>query len=262
MSEPTAPALVIVEEHPPGVLLLRLNRPVKRNALSIALMRDLAAAFEAADADPEIRCVVLTGDERAFSAGADIADQHENGTGSAFHPERLAAWQVVQAFPKPLIAAVNGYAFGGGNELAMLADIVIAGETAMFGQPEIKIGIMPGDGGTQRLIRAVGKSRAMRMILTGEPIDAHIAELIGLVAEVVPADRTVATALEIARTIAERSPIALRLAKTAMLQAYETPLSAGLAFERDCLARAFGSEDQREGMAAFIEKRAPHFTGR
>jgi enoyl-CoA hydratase len=253
--------LLLVSDPSPGVRLVTLNRPHKLNALSVALMRDLAALVEAAAHDAAVRCLVLTGSERAFSAGADIADQQHVGEAAVFGRDRLDAWDVIQRFPKPLIAAVNGYALGGGKELAMLADIVIAGENARFGQPEINIGIMPGDGATQRLVRSVGKSTAMQMILSGEAIDAATALRIGLVAEVAPTAGTLARALEIAAVVATKSPVALRLAKEAVLKAFEMPLSAGLVFERDNLAIAFASEDRKEGMAAFLEKRAPRFKG-
>ncbi|HJO96707.1 MAG TPA: enoyl-CoA hydratase-related protein, partial [Rhodospirillales bacterium] len=204
---------------------------------------------------------VITGDEIAFSAGADINDQLERGLGAVFADERLDAWRTVEQFQKPLVAAVEGYALGGGCELALLADIVIAGETARFGQPEINIGIFPGDGATQRLSRWVGKSMAMKMILSGEMIDAAEAKAIGLVAEVAAAGKTVERALDLAAVIAEKSPIALRLAKEAILTAFETPLAAGLEFERRNLALAFDSDDQKEGMRAFVEKRKPRFGG-
>jgi enoyl-CoA hydratase len=253
--------LLIVSDPVPGVRMITLNRPEKLNALNIALVAELATLAEQAASEAEIHCLVITGSERAFSAGADIADQQRYGDVAVFGRERLDAWEVIQNFPKPLIAAVNGYALGGGNELAMLADIIIAGENAQFGQPEINIGILPGDGGTQRLVRAAGKSVAMWMILSGERIDALTALRVGLVAEIMPPERTVARALEIAGSIARKSPVALRLAKEAVLKAFEMSLSTGLAFERNNLARAFASEDRKEGMAAFLEKRSPHFRG-
>ena len=251
---------ILVTEPRPKVTLVTLNRSAKRNALSIALMGELASVLERAAADDEVRCVVITGDEIAFSAGADINDQLERGLGAVFADERLDAWRTVEQFQKPLVAAVEGYALGGGCELALLADIVIAGETARFGQPEINIGIFPGDGATQRLSRWVGKSMAMKMILSGEMIDAAEAKAIGLVAEVA-AGKTVERALDLAAVIAEKSPIALRLAKEAILTAFETPLAAGLEFERRNLALAFDSDDQKEGMRAFVEKRKPRFGG-
>jgi len=253
--------LLILSDPSPGVQLITLNRPEKLNALSVALVTELAALTKAAASEAAIRCLVLTGNDRAFSTGADIADQQLHGDAAVFGAARLDAWEAIQNFPKPLIAAVNGYALGGGNELAMLADIIVAGESAQFGQPEINIGILPGDGGTQRLIRAVGKSAAMKMILSGERINAATALRIGLVAEVVPPARTVTRALELAAIISTKSPVALRLAKEAVLKAFELPLSAGLALERKNLAIAFASEDRKEGMAAFLERRQPRFRG-
>lgn len=252
---------ILVTDPRPGVALVTFNRSSKRNALSIALMVELAAALERAASDEEVRCLVVTGDRRAFSAGADINDQLEHGLDAVFSEQRLAAWSTVERFPKPLIAAIEGYALGGGCELALLADVIVAGDGARFGQPEINIGIFPGDGATQRLPRLVGKSMAMKLILSGEMIAAAEAKEIGLVAEVVAAGAALARALDLAAVIARKSPIALRLAKEAVLMAFETPLSAGLAFERRSLALAFGSDDQKEGMRAFVEKRAPRFRG-
>ncbi|MFQ5773548.1 MAG: enoyl-CoA hydratase-related protein [Kiloniellaceae bacterium] len=246
----------------PGVLLLTLNRPDKRNALSAALLIELAQVLDGAAADEAVRCAVLAGDERAFSAGADITEMVERGLAAIEDTRRQRAWRAIETFAKPLVAAVQGFAFGGGHELAMLADIVIAGEHARFGQPEINIGVMPGDGGTQRITRVAGKSLAMKMILTGEPIDAEAALRAGLVAEVVAHGRVLDRALEIAQAIAEKPPITLRLAKQAVLAAYDTPLAAGLREERQAIALAFGTEDRAEGMKAFLEKRPPKFKGR
>ena len=240
----------------PRVMLIEFNRPEKRNALSVAMMTEIARALSDADTDDGIRCAVMAGDDRAFSAGADIRDQHERGSDAALAPEKLAAWETIRSFSKPLIAAVNGYALGGGHELAMAADIVIAGEGATFGQPEINLGIHPGDGATQSLPRLAGKSLAMRLILSGQSMDAAEALAAGLVAEVVDPSRTVERALELAAVIAGKSLLALRLAKACVLQAYETPLSEGLLFERRSLARAFESEHRGEGMRAFVESRA------
>lgn len=257
---PQEPDLLLAMRPAPGVQLVALNRPAKLNALSVALVVELAALLDAANNDPSIRCVVLTGSDRAFSAGADIADQQRLGTAAVFGADRLDAWRRIQDFPKPLIAAVNGYALGGGNELAMLADIIIAGETAQFGQPEIGLGILPGDGATQRLVRAVGKSRAMQMILTGARVSGAEAWRMGLVSEVVPTDRTVARAIEVAVLVAGKPIGALRLAKAAVLQAFETALADGLAFERAALAEAFATGDRQEGMEAFLSKRAADFS--
>ena len=246
----------------PGVLLLTLNRPEKRNALNVEMLGALAAALEEAGADDGVRCVVLAGDARAFCAGTDIAEMAEGGLAVLESAARAGAWTAIERFPKPLLAAVAGLAFGGGHELAMLCDIVIAGERARFAQPEINIGILPGDGATQRIPRTAGKSLAMKLVLSGAPIDAATALAAGLVAEVVPDDETLDRALDLAASIAEKSPIALRLAKEAVLAAYETNLADGLKEERRILARAFATEDRAEGMRAFLEKRPPNWKGR
>lgn len=244
-----------------GVLLLRLNRPAQRNALSGELLRQAAAILLQADADPAVRCTVVTGDERAFSAGADIKEMQRDGFQAISNHARQSAWHVIERFSKPMIAAVRGLCLGGGLELAMLADIIIAAEDAVFGQPEITIGILPGDGATQRLTRVIGKSLAMKMVLTGEPVTASELLQRGLVAEVHPAAHVVERAMTLGRLIASRAPVAARLAKEAMLAAYETSLSAGLDVERRALRQAFHTADQKEGMAAFVEKRTAKFTG-
>ena len=248
--------LISVASAEPRVMLITFNRPEKRNALSVAMMTEIARALSSAEADDGIRCVVMTGDDRAFSAGADIGDQHARGSDAALAPEKFAAWDTIRSFSKPLIAAVDGYALGGGHELAMAADIVIAGEGATFGQPEINLGIHPGDGATQSLPRLAGKSLAMRLILSGQSMNAAEALSAGLVAEVVDPGRTVERALELAAVIAGKSLLALRLAKACVLEAYETPFSEGLLFERRSLARAFESAGHEEGMRAFVESRA------
>jgi enoyl-CoA hydratase len=255
-------ALVLDSRPRDGVLVLTLNRPEKRNALSRALLSQMASHLEGAGSDDSVRCVVLAGAGKAFSAGADIGDMVERGLDSYLDPERLAPWQAIENFPKPLIAAIHGYALGGGCELAMLCDIIVAASDARFGQPEINIGVLPGDGGTQRLPRLVGKNLAMRMILAGEFIEAPEAERRGLVAETVAPERLMARAVELAGTIAERPAIALQLAKRAVLSAFEMPLSEGLPFEREQVTKAFATEDRAEGMRAFLEKRPPRFTGR
>lgn len=255
-------SLISVERLEPAVLLLRLNRPRQRNALSADLLRQAADALNAARSDEAVRCVVLAGDERAFSAGADIKEMQQRGFDALSDPVRQGAWDAIAEFPKPIIAAVRGICFGGGLELAMLADILIVAEDCVLAQPEITIGIMPGDGATQRLARTVGKSLAMQMVLTGEPITARQAAAAGLASEVHPAAEVLPRALAIARVIAQRAPVAARLAKEAVQAAYETPLSAGLAVERRAIRYAFTTDDQKEGMAAFVEKRAPTFSGR
>jgi enoyl-CoA hydratase len=244
-----------------GVKLMRLNRPEKLNALSLELLAALQAALESAERDNNTRCVILTGTGRAFCAGADIGDMGR-GISAYEDPRRLKAQDTVARFSKPLIAAVNGYALGGGLELAMMCDIVIASENARLGLPEINLGAFPGDGGTQRLPRLAGKSDAMRLVLTGESIDAHEARRIGLVSEAVTADELIPSAVNLASTIAAKSPQALRRAKEAVLQAFEMPLTAGLAFERTSTAAVFATEDRTEAVKAFAEKRAPVFKGR
>ena len=251
---------VLMSEPRQNVALLTLNRPAKRNALSLALMTELASELKKVAEDDNVRCVVITGDEYAFSSGADINDQLEHGLDVVFADERLKSWHTIERFRKPLVAAVDGYAVGGGCELALLADIIIAGETACFGQPEIKIGVLPGDGATQRLVRSVGKSMAMKMILSGEYIDAKEAKEIGLVAEVAQG-KAIERALDLAVSISDKSPIALQLAKESVLKAFELPLTEGLDFERHNLKKAFESNDQKEGMRAFVDKRKPLFRG-
>ncbi len=246
----------------PHVLLLRLNRPKQLNALRAQLMGEVATALRDAATNDDVRCVVMTGDGRAFAAGADINELNAHDLVSIVSDTRLTNWQTVRDFPKPLIAAVNGFCLGGGCELAMHSDIVIAGDNAQFGQPEINLGLIPGAGGTQRLPRTIGKSLAMKMVLSGEFIDAAEAMRAGLVAEVVPAELTVERALDLAEKIASKGPIALRMAKDAVLRAYDTPLSAGLDYERRAFNVTFATEDKDEGTAAFIEKRPATFKGR
>lgn len=254
--------LVQAVEPAPGIRLLTLNRPDKLNALSKALLAELSHLLSGYDADTEVGCVVLTGAGRAFAAGADISDMLERGVASYADPERLACWRAIEGFTKPIIAAVNGYALGGGLELALLCDIVIASQAAQFATPEIKIGSFPGDGGTQRLPRLVGKSFAMQMVLTGDMVDASLAERKGLVSEVVEADRLLPRALEIAAAIAAKSVAITPYAKKAVLAAFETELQSGLEIEHRLTVEAFGKEDRIEGLRAFAEKRAPAFRGK
>lgn len=246
----------------PHVVQLTLNRLSKRNALSNELIAELAAAFRAAAQDENVRCVVISGAEGFFSAGADIKEMQQRGFEAIDNRARRNAWKDISDFAKPLIAAVDGICYGGGHELALLADIVIAGAGATFGQPEINIGILPGDGATQRLTRVAGKSLAMLMILTGEPIDAAAALRSGLVAEVVETGNALPRALAVAEMIAEKPPRSAELAKAAVLAAYQTTLDAGLEFERQAIRHAFTTDDQTEGMTAFFEKRPPKYTGR
>ncbi len=254
--------LVLADRPAAGVLLLTLNRPQKLNALSKALLDVLRDHLAAAEADGGIGCVVLTGAGRAFSAGADISDMLERGVASYADPERLECWRAIENFSKPIIAAVNGYALGGGLELALLCDIVIAAEGARFATPEITIGSFPGDGGTQRLPRIVGKSFAMQMVLTGEMVDAALAERKGLVSEVVSSERLLPRVAEIAGSIAAKSDAITPFAKRAVLAAFETTLDEGLRHERQLTMEAFATEDRTEGLRAFAEKRSPAFKGR
>jgi enoyl-CoA hydratase len=243
-----------------GVLQITLNRPRARNALSKKLLSEIADMLKIASEDQEIRCIVLTGDNEAFSAGADIKEMPEEGIPMFADAARLTAWKTIEQFRKPIVAAVNGYALGGGCELALLCDIVICGENAQFGTPEIKIAAFPGDGGTQRLPRLIGKARAMYMVLTGERINADMACNWGLVSEVLPLGETVNRALKIAETIAEYSPIALEMVKAEVLMSFSKPLDESLSLERQLLL--WQTEDHDEGIAAFLEKRKPRYTGR
>ena len=255
--------LVLVERQPDRrTALVRLNRPKQLNALNGAVMDALCSALEELDRDDGVRAVVVTGSERAFAAGADIAEMAGATPIEMLLTNRIGQWDRIRKVTKPVIAAVNGWALGGGCELAMTLDLIVAGEGARFGQPEINIGVIPGAGGTQRLTRAIGKSKAMEMILTGEPITAREAESAGLVARVAQDELVVEDALALAARIAEKSPIALRLAKEAVNAAYEMSLTDALAHERRLFYLLFSSEDQKEGMAAFLEKRSPDFTGR
>ncbi|NMG67825.1 2,3-dehydroadipyl-CoA hydratase [Azoarcus indigens] len=245
-----------------GVLEIRLDRPQARNALSTPLLRGLAALLEQAERDDDVRAVVLTGGDKVFAAGADLAEMAAKDMQAVLLEERPRLFGVVARFPKPIVAAVCGYALGGGCELVMHADIVIAGEGAQFGQPEINLGIIPGAGGTQRLTHAVGKSVAMKLVLAGEFLTAAEALSTGLVAEVVADDACIPRAHALAQKIAAKAPLAVRLAKDAVLQSFEVPLSAGLALERRNFVVLAGTEDRNEGVKSFLEKRKPEWKGR
>ncbi|HZF46617.1 MAG TPA: enoyl-CoA hydratase [Sphingomonadaceae bacterium] len=252
----------ILVEQRDAVTLVTLNRPQALNALNSQVLADLVAAFAAYEADPAQRCLVLTGSEKAFAAGADIKEMSSKGFADMYGSDLFAGYAQVVGTRKPWIAAVAGYALGGGCELAMMADFILAADSAKFGQPEITLGITPGMGGSQRLTRAVGKAKAMEMCLTGRMMDAAEAESAGLVARVVPADELLTEAMEVAGKIAAMPPLATMACKEMVNAAFETPLAQGLAFERRLFAGLFGTEDQKEGMAAFAEKRLAQFKGR
>ena len=244
------------------VALCRLNRPEARNALSPELMDELATKLEGLDSDPAIRCVVIAGSDEVFASGADIKALSERSFDEALYHPAASFWRRVAECRTPLIAAVSGWALGGGCELALICDLIVASETAEFGQPEITLGIIPGGGGTQRLARAVGKQRAMELVLTGRRFDAAEAERMGIVNVVTKKREWLDTALDLARRIASRPPIATRLAKQAVLAADETGLAAGLEQERRLYELAMATEDRVEGMTAFLEKRKPEYKGR
>jgi enoyl-CoA hydratase len=245
-----------------AVAVITLNRPQALNALNGALLDELAAAAASLDADPEIGCLVLTGSEKAFAAGADVKEMQDRRFPDTYVADYFAAFDRFAATRKPVVAAVAGHCLGGGAELAMACDIILAADTARFGQPEITLGIMPGLGGTQRLARAVGKAKAMEMILTGRRIDAAEAERAGIVARVVPAADLLAEAMKVAGTIAGFSRPIVMMAKESVARAFETPLAEGVRFERRLFQAMFATADQHEGMTAFVDKRPPHFTHR
>lgn len=252
---------VVIEQALAHVAVIRLNRPAVRNALNQEVRALLAASFEEVGANPDIRCVVLTGGEQVFAAGADIRDLAERSAIEMMLRNTHRLWQSIASCPKPVIAAVNGLALGGGCELAMHADIIIAGEGASFGQPEVRIGIMPGAGGTQRLTRAVGKFKAMKMVLTGQPVSARDALEMGLASEVVADDKVQARALELAAEIAALPPLAVMQIKEVVLAGQDASLDAALTLERKAFQLLFASQDQKEGMQAFLEKRKPEYKG-
>lgn len=245
-----------------GVRILTLHRPEALNALNTALLGEISLALDEAEADSATGAVVITGDDRAFAAGADINEMASRDLVGILEDPRQAHWARIARFSKPLIAAINGFALGGGCELAMHADILIAGENARFGQPEINLGIMPGAGGTQRLLRAVGQSMAMQMVLTGEQISAKRALEAGLISEICVPELTLERAIAIAQIIAAKAPLAVRLAKEAIHKAADADLATGLRFERHAFTILAGTEDRKEGLAAFQEKRKPLFTGK
>ena len=261
MAEPGP--LVLVEREPDNrIAVATLNRPDRLNALSEPLMSELVAALRELDADEEIRCVVVAGSDKAFAAGADIGELASSSAIDLYASRRVDRWDELRAVRTPLVAAVSGFCLGGGCELAMACDLIVASETAQFGQPETQLGLLPGAGGTQRLTRAVGKATAMDVILSGRRLTAQEALAAGLVARIAPSDGWLEAAREVARAIAAKGPVATRLAKDAVDRTHEGPLSLGLDYERRLLALALSSEDAKEGLNAFLEKRPPEFRGR
>jgi enoyl-CoA hydratase len=252
---------IVVDVEPP-IATVTLNRPKVLNALSPELIREVSEALAQFEADESVRAVVLTGGPKVFAAGADISDMADRTSVDQLRRDQTGRWAVIAAFTKPLVAAVNGYALGGGCELALMCDLIIAGDTARLGQPEINLGIIPGAGGTQRWPRTAGKYAAMEAMLTGAPVTARRAYELGIVNKVVPAEMTIEVAKRMARQLAEKAPLALRMAKEAVLHAFESPLAEGLASERKSFYFLFSSEDQKEGMHAFLEKRKGVFKGR
>lgn len=254
--------IIVNEQYEPFVALIRLNRPKDLNALNTQLMQELRDALLTLDRNDDVRAVVITGNEQAFAAGADIKQMADKTAVDMLLIDQFSTWDQIRTTKKPVIAAVSGFCLGGGCELAMTCDMIVASETARFGQPEIKIGVMPGAGGTQRLARTIGKAKTMEMVLTGRFMPAEEAMAHGLVNRVVPVEVYLQEAVKIAQEIARMSPLAARLAKEAVNGAFESHLGEGLLFERKNFYLCFSSEDQKEGMKAFIEKRKPDYRGR
>lgn len=253
---------IIEEMIADGVTLLRLNRPAQLNALSMSIRAELAGHINALSANDDIRCIVITGDEKAFAAGADIGELSNRTVLDPDFERSSVAWRAIEACPKPIIAAVNGFALGGGFELALHCDIIIAGEGATIGQPEVRLGIMPGAGGVQRFLRATGKYGAMRWLLTGDRMSGAQALGMGLVSEVVPDDEVLSHALALAEKLAGLPPLAVRSIKESVLLGADAPLSVALQLERKAFQLLFASEDRIEGTQAFLERRKPSFTGK
>lgn len=254
--------IIVNKQVAPYVGHIQLNRPKELNALNLELMLEIKNALIEMDNDDSIRAIILSGNERAFAAGADIKQMAGRTAIDMLKIDQFTTWDSIRKTKKPIIAAVSGFALGGGCELAMICDMIIASETAQFGQPEINIGVMPGAGGTQRLTRIVGKAKAMELVLTGKFINAEEALKYGLVNKVVPVEYYMYEAINLAKTITEKSPIAIQMAKESVLKAYEMPLQEALFFERKNFYMLFATEDQKEGMAAFVEKRKADFKGK
>lgn len=254
--------IIVNPDYAPRVALIQLNRPKELNALNLQLMMELRDTLIELDKNDNVRAIIITGNEQAFAAGADIKQMADKSAIDMLKVDQFSTWDQIRKTKKPIIAAVSGFALGGGCELAMTCDMIIASETAKFGQPEIKIGVMPGAGGTQRLTKAIGKAKAMELVLTGRFISGEEAMNYGLVNKVVPVEMYLHEAVQLAKEIAEMSPIAAQLAKESVNRSFETHLDEGLHFERKNFYLAFASEDQKEGMKAFVEKRKPNYTGK
>lgn len=252
----------VTEQYAPFVSLIELNRPKELNALNRQLMEELRDTLQVLDKNDGVRVIILTGNDQAFAAGADIKQMADSSAIDMLIVDQFATWDQIRKTKKPLLAAVSGFCLGGGCELAMMCDLMIASESARFGQPEIKLGTIPGAGGTQRLTRAIGKSKAMELILSGRFLSADEALFYGLVCKVVPVEMYLSETLTLAKEIAGMSPVAVQLAKEAVNRSFETQLDEGLAFERKNFYLTFASADQKEGMKAFIEKRKPSYTGK
>lgn len=256
------PENIIVTKHDGYIATVQLNRPNVLNALNLQLMIELVEALETLDNDADVRCIVIHGSERAFAAGADITEMAEASTVDMLLRDQFTRWDRIRRVKTPIIAAVSGVALGGGCELTMICDMIVASETARFGQPEINIGVMPGAGGTQRLTRAVGKALAMEMVLTGRMITAEEAKAAGLINRIVPVEFYLESAMKLAREVAARPPLAARLAKEAVLKSFDTTINDGLEYERKNFYLLFSTQDMKEGMAAFVQKRKPEWTGK
>ena len=254
--------IIVKEQYDSFVALIQLNRPKELNALNTQLMQELRDTLQSLDKNDAVRAIIITGDDQAFAAGADIKQMADKSAVDMLMMDQFSTWDQIRKTKKPIIAAVSGFALGGGCELAMTCDMIIASESARFGQPEIKIGVMPGAGGTQRLTRAIGKVKAMEMILTGRFMSAEEAYAYRLVNKVVPVEMYLREAVELAKEIVRMSPLSAQLAKEAINRSFETSLDEGLQFERKNFYLCFASEDQKEGMKAFIEKRKPEYRGR
>jgi enoyl-CoA hydratase len=254
--------IIVTEQYAPAVALIQLNRPKELNALNLQLMQELRDALQSLDKNDHVRVIIITGNVQAFAAGADIKQMADKTAIDMLMIDQFSTWDQIRKTKKPIIAAVSGFALGGGCELTMTCDMIIASESAKFGQPEIKIGVLPGAGGTQRLTKAIGKAKAMELVLTGRFLSAQEALSYGLVNKVVPVEMYLYEAVQLASEIAQMSPVAAQLAKEAVNRSFETHLDEGLNFERKNFYLAFASEDQKEGMKAFIEKRKPVYKGK